>query len=54
MPIYRCNQCGFVSEEATAPIGTQMPCARCGTTTTVFGTVFYVEKLVERYFSAMC
>ncbi len=53
MPIYRCNQCGFVSEEATAPIGTQMPCARCGTTTTVFGTVFYVEKLVERYFSAM-
>ena len=53
MPIYRCNQCGFVSEEATAPIGTQMPCARCGTATTVFGTVFYVEKLVERYFSAM-
>ena len=53
MPIYRCNQCGFVSEEATAPIGTQMPCARCGTPATVFGTVFYVEKLVERYFSAL-
>lgn len=53
MPIYRCNQCSFVSEEATAPIGTQMPCARCGTPATVFGTVFYVEKLVERYFSAL-
>ena len=53
MAIYRCNQCGFVSEEATTPIGTQMPCARCGTAATVFGTVFYVEKLVERYFSAM-
>ena len=53
MPIYRCNQCGFVSEEASTPIGTQMPCARCGTASTVFGTVFYVEKLVERYFSAM-
>ncbi len=53
MPIYRCNQCGFVSEEASTPIGTQMPCARCGTAATVFGTVFYVEKLVERYFSAM-
>ncbi len=53
MPIYRCNQCGFVSEEATTPIGTQMPCARCGTAATIFGTVFYVEKLVERYFSTM-
>lgn len=53
MPIYRCNQCGFVSEEASSPIGTQMPCARCGTAATVFGTVFYVEKLVERYFSAL-
>ena len=53
MPIYRCNQCGFISEEATAPIGTQMPCARCGTASTVFGTVFYVEKLLERYFAAM-
>ena len=53
MPIYRCNHCGFVSEEATTPVGSQMPCARCGTPTTVFGTVFYVEKLVERYFSAM-
>lgn len=53
MPIYRCNQCGFVSEESTTPIGSQMPCARCGTPATVFGTVFYIEKLVERYFSAM-
>ena len=53
MPIYRCNKCGFVSEEASSPIGTQLPCARCGTTATVFGTVFYVEKLVERYFSAL-
>ena len=53
MPIYRCNKCGFVSEEASSPIGTQMPCARCGNAATVFGTVFYVEKLVERYFSAL-
>lgn len=53
MSIYRCNKCGFVSEEATTSIGTKMPCARCGTDATVFGTVFYVEKLVERYFSAL-
>lgn len=53
MPIYRCNHCGFISEEANAAIGSPMPCARCGTAATVFGTVFYVEKLVERYFAAM-
>ncbi len=53
MPIYRCNDCSFVSEEAVAPIGSKLPCARCGTASTVYGTVFYVEKLVERYFSAL-
>lgn len=53
MPIYRCNQCGFISEESTTPVGSQMPCARCGAASTVFGTVFYVEKLLERYFAAM-
>lgn len=53
MPIYRCNKCSFISEEAGTAAGTKMPCARCGTESTVFGTVFYVEKLVERYFSAL-
>ncbi len=52
MPIYRCNQCSLVSEEATAAIGSKVACARCGVPCTVYGTVFYVEKLVERYFSA--
>lgn len=53
MPIYRCNQCSFVSEDASTAIGSKLPCARCGTASTVYGTVFYVEKLVERYFSAL-
>ncbi|MCE1249414.1 MAG: hypothetical protein LWW82_01640 [Comamonadaceae bacterium] len=53
MPLYRCNHCGFISEEASAAIGTQTPCARCGTAATIFGTVFYVEKLLERYFAAL-
>ena len=52
MPIYRCNQCSFVSEDAVSPIGSKVACGRCGTACTVYGTVFYVEKLVERYFSA--
>lgn len=52
MPIYRCNQCSFVSEDAASPIGSKVACGRCGTACTVYGTVFYVEKLVERYFAA--
>jgi len=48
MPIYRCNQCGFVSEDATTPVHTQTACGRCGKPATVFGTVYYVEELVKR------
>lgn len=51
MPIYRCNRCGHVAEAATA--GTQVPCQSCGTPATVFDTVFYVQKLLERYTAAM-
>ena len=49
MPLYRCNACGYVAEEANTPAGKSMPCARCAKPVTVFGTVFYVEKLLERY-----
>ena len=52
MAIYRCNACSFVSEDAVNPVGTKLPCGRCGAACTVYGTVFYVEKLVERYFAA--
>lgn len=49
MPLYRCNACGYVAEETLTPPGKPMPCARCAKPVTVFGTVFYVEKLLERY-----
>ena len=52
MAIYRCNACGFVSEDAVNPVGSKIACGRCGGACTVYGTVFYVEKLVERYFAA--
>jgi hypothetical protein len=53
VPIYRCNQCGFVSEDSATTVGNKVACARCGTASTVYGTVFYVEKLVERYLAAL-
>lgn len=48
MPIYRCNQCGFVCEDSQTPVHTQTPCGRCGSPSTVYGTVFFVEELVKR------
>lgn len=51
MPVYRCNQCGHISESPAA--GTQVPCAKCQTTYSVFDTAFYVGKLIERYTAAM-
>lgn len=48
MPIYRCNQCGFVSEDAQTPVHSPTACGRCGKPSTVYGTVFFVEELIKR------
>lgn len=53
MPIYRCNSCGFVSETTSIPTGSKANCERCNTPSTVFNTVYYVEKLAERYIAAL-
>ncbi len=53
MPIYRCNKCGLVSENTLAPVSSKTDCERCGTPSTVFNSVYYVEKLVERYVAAL-
>jgi hypothetical protein len=52
MTIYRCNKCAFVSENTVVPVGpvgARANCERCNTPSMVFDTIFYVEKLVERY-----
>jgi hypothetical protein len=51
MPVYRCNQCGHISESPAA--GIQIPCAKCQAPATVYDTAFYVGKLIERYTAAM-
>lgn len=53
MPIYRCNQCGFIAETDPLLSGSKIPCTRCATPSTVYETVFFAEKLVERYFTAV-
>lgn len=48
MSIYRCSSCGFIAETVVAA-GEKLPCGKCGTSSTLFSTTFYVQKLVERY-----
>ena len=52
MAIYRCNKCGFICEDHLAAQGAQVPCGKCGTTSTFFLAVFYVRQLVARYLAA--
>lgn len=52
MPVYRCAACGQVGEDAAAPAGSRIQCAKCAAECTLFATTFYVERLVERYLAA--
>ncbi len=53
MSIYRCNKCGFIAETAPMLPSSKLPCARCTNPSTVYETVFFAEKLTERYFAAL-
>jgi len=53
MPIYRCNKCGFIAETVPLLPGSKIPCARCANPSSVYETVFFAEKLAERYFAAL-
>lgn len=52
MALYRCAKCGYIAETAS-PVGQKDPCLRCGTPSTVYGTVFYAQQLIERYMNAL-
>lgn len=53
MPIYRCNKCGFIAETVPLLPGSKIPCARCANPSSVYETVFFAEKLVEKYVAAL-
>lgn len=50
MAIYRCNKCGHLQEIPNTAIGTQYACPQCGQSNPAYDTVFFVKKLLERYF----
>ncbi len=52
MAIFRCNQCALLAEQAETQAGKSMACPKCGTSGAVYPTLFFIEKLLDKYFSA--
>lgn len=50
MAISRCNKCGNVTEHKRELVGTTIVC-QCGTSTAVYDTAYFVNKLSELYFA---
>lgn len=52
MAILRCNKCAQLQEQPDTSAGQTIPCPRCASPVTVYPTLFFVEKLLGRYFEA--
>lgn len=52
MGIMRCNKCALLQEQPDALVRQSIPCPRCASPGLVYPTLFYIEKLLERYFDA--
>jgi len=52
MAICRCNKCAHLEEQADGQIGATVVCPRCGSTTPVYPTLFFVGRLLDKYFDA--
>lgn len=51
MAISRCNKCGTVTEHERELVETRHSCVKCGTSTLIYDTLFFVSKLSEMYFA---
>lgn len=52
MAIFRCNKCALLLEQSDALARQTVPCPQCASPTLVYPTLFYIEKLVEKYFDS--
>lgn len=51
MAIYRCNTCGHLAETDNEAVGTSIACPKCAKANTVHDTIFFVRKVLEKYFA---
>jgi hypothetical protein len=52
MAIIRCNKCALLQEQPDTMAGQAIPCPRCANPAVVYPTLFYVEKLLDKYIVA--
>ncbi|MBL8405879.1 MAG: hypothetical protein JNL16_15150 [Dechloromonas sp.] len=52
MAIIRCNKCTLLVEQPEHLAGKSIACPRCNTPVSVYPTLFFIEKLLDRYFDA--
>lgn len=51
MAIFRCNKCAHLDERPDGQLGETIACPACGNHAPVYGTQFFVAKLLDRYFA---
>lgn len=52
MAILRCNKCGLLNEQADTLAGQSIACPKCAAPAAVYPTLFFIEKLLDKYFDA--
>lgn len=52
MAILRCNKCGLLAEHADNQAGQSIACPKCTVPAMVYPTLFFIEKLLDKYFDA--
>ena len=52
MALIRCNKCAHLQEQPDEQIGATVACPRCVNPTQVYPTLFFVGRLLEKYFDA--
>lgn len=50
MAIFRCNKCAHLQEQPDSQVGENMACPRCGNSAPVYSTMFFISKLLDKYF----
>ena len=51
MAIFRCNKCAHLEERPDGQLGETVACPKCGNMAPVYGTQFFVAKLLDKYFA---
>lgn len=52
MAIIRCNKCGLLQEQSDGQVGETIACPKCSNPAAVYNTLFFIEKLLDKYFNA--